>query len=66
MGYSSTDLLLIKSYSFPVISIELEYMFDTLGFLWLHQYLLNLMEKLVDGLSNERMKPPRSTATSTL
>ena len=29
-------------------------------------YLLYLLEKLVDGLSDERMKPPRSTATSTL
>ena len=38
-----------RSYSFPVTSIELEYMFDTLGFLWLHhdspQYLLYLLEK---------------------
>ena len=25
-----------KSYSFPATSVELEYMFDTLGFLWLH------------------------------
>ena len=24
------------SYSFPVTDVELEYMFDTLGFLWLH------------------------------
>ena len=59
-----------RSYSFPTTSLELEYMFDTLGFLWLHhgspQYLLYLLEKLVDGLSDDRMKPPRSTATSTL
>ena len=59
-----------RSYSFPASSVELEYMFDTLGFLWLHHdrppYLLYLLEKLVDGLSDERMKPPRSTATSTL
>ena len=58
-----------RSYSFPVTSIELEYMFDTLGFLWLHydstQYLLYLLEKLVDGLADERMKPLRSTATTT-
>ena len=51
-----------KSYSFPVTSIELEYMFDTLGFLWLHHgsppYLLYLLEKFVDGLSGERMKSP--------
>ena len=55
-----------RSYSFPVTSVELEYMFDTLGFLWLHHgippYLLYLREKLVDGLSDERVKPPRSTA----
>ena len=59
-----------RSYSFPATSVELEYMFDTLGFLWLHlgspPYLLYLLEKLVDGLSDERMKPPRSTTTSTL
>ena len=59
-----------SSYSFPATSVELEYMFDTLGFLWLHlgspPYLLYLLEKLVDGLSDERMKPPRSTTTSTL
>ena len=59
------------SYSFPVTSTELEYMFDTLGFLWLHhdipQYLLYLLEKLVDGLADECMKPPLSTtATTTL
>ena len=51
-----------SSYSFPVTNIELEYMFDILGFLWLHHdstpYLLYLLEKLVDGLSDERMRPP--------
>ena len=40
-----------SSYSFPVTNVELEYMFDTLGFLWLHHdsppYLLYLLEKLV-------------------
>ena len=25
-----------RNYSFPATSVELEYMFDTLGFLWLH------------------------------
>ena len=59
-----------SSYSFPVTSVKLEYMFDTLGFLWLHYgsppYLLYLLEKLVDGLSDERMKPLRSTTTTTL
>ena len=42
-----------SSYSFPVTNVELEYMFDTLGFLWLPHdsppYLLYLLEKLVDG-----------------
>ena len=59
-----------RSYCFPATSVELEYMFDKLGFLWFHHgsppYLLYLLEKLVDGLSDERMKPPRSTTTSTL
>ena len=57
-----------NSYSFPATSVKLEYMFDTLGFLWLHgtpPYLLYLLEKLVDGLSDIRMKPPHSIATST-
>ena len=53
------------SYSFPVTSVEVEYMFDTLGFLWFHHdsppYLLYLLEKLVAGLSDDRMRPPRST-----
>ena len=51
-----------RCYSLPATSVELEYMFDTLGFLWLHRdsppYLLYLLEKLVDGLSNEHTKPP--------
>ena len=60
-----------NSYSFPVTNVEFEYMFKTLGFLWLHHdsppYLLYLMEKLVDGLSDDRTRPPRSTiATTTL
>ena len=59
-----------RSYAFPVTGVELEYIFDTLCFLWFHraspQYLLYLLEKLVDGLSDERMKPPHSTATTTL
>ena len=59
-----------SSYSLPVNNVELEYMFDTLGFLRLHHdsppYLLYLLEKLVDGLSDERMRPPplRSTTTT--
>ena len=46
--------------SFPVTNVELEYMFDTLGFLGLHHdsppYLLYLLEKLVDGISEESTK----------
>ena len=57
-------------YSFPVTNVELEYMFDTLGFLWLHHdsppYLLYLLEKLVDGLSDERTRPPLRWVTTTL
>ena len=45
-------------------------MFDTLGFLWLHhdspQYIIYLLEKLVDGLADERMKALRSTTTTSL
>ena len=59
-----------RSYFFPVTSIEREYMFDTLGFLWLHhgspRYLLCLLEEFVNGLADERVKPLRSTATTTL
>ena len=58
-----------KSYSFPATSVEFKYMFDKLGFLWLHHgsppYLLYLLEKLVDGLSDEHTKPPHSIANST-
>ena len=67
IGYSSTALFRVEDTPFP--SVELEYMFDTLGFLWFHHgcppYLLYLLEKLVDGLSGERMKPQRSTTTTT-
>ena len=58
-----------SGYSFPITNVELEYMFDTLGFLWLHHdsptYLLYLLEKLVDGLSDERMRPPPLRPTTT-
>ena len=58
-----------RCYSFPTTSVELEYMFDTLGFLWLYHrsppYLLYLLENHVDGLSDECVKPLRSTATTT-
>ena len=53
-----------SSYSFLVTNV-LEYIFDTLGFLWLYHdrppYLLYLLQKLVDGLSDDRVIPPRST-----
>ena len=46
-----------RSYSFLATSVELEYMFNILGFLWLHHrsppHLLYLLEKLIDGLSDE-------------
>ena len=57
-----------RIYSFPVTSLELGYIFDTLGFLWPQydspQYMIYLLEKLADGLADERMKPAsRSTTT---
>ena len=60
-----------RSYSFPVTCVGLEYMSDTLGFQWLHhdspQYMIYLLEKLVDVVDDECMKPaPRSTTTTTL
>ena len=60
-----------RSYSYSVTCVELEYMFDTLGFQWLHhdspQCMIYPLEKLVDGLADERMKlAPRSTTTTTL
>ena len=71
IGYSSIDLLRVEATPFQYRpSIELQYMFDTLGFLWLHyyspQYMIYHLEKLADGLADERMKPPRSTTTTTL
>ena len=46
-----------SSYSFPVTDVELEYILDTLSFLWLNHesspYLLYLLEKLVVGLSDD-------------
>ena len=54
-----------SNYSFPVTNVELEYRFDTLGFLWLHHdnplYLLYRLEKLVGGLSEERTRPATTT-----
>ena len=61
-----------SSYYFPVTNVKLEYIFDTLGFLWLYRHsppcFLYLLEKLVDGLSGERMRPPplRSIITTTI
>ena len=52
-----------KSYSFPVTTVELEYMFDTLGFLCLHhdspQYMIYLLDKLVSWLNRERKNPAK-------
>ena len=53
-----------KSYSFPVTSVELEYMFDTLRFLWLHQdsplYMIYLLDKLVAWFDRERKNPVKT------
>ena len=58
-----------SSYSLPINNVELEYMVDTLGFLWLRHdsppYLLYLLEKLVDGLYDGCMRPPHSTTAIT-
>ena len=55
--------------SFVVTNVELEYIFDTMGFLWLHHdsppYLLYLLEKLADGLSEECVRPPPPLPTIT-
>ena len=44
--------------SFPVIVTELEYMFDTLGFLWIHrnspQYMFYLLEQLAALFAADR------------
>ena len=56
-------------FSFPVSNVELEYMFDTLGFLRLYHdspsYSLYLLKKLADGLSSEHTRTPRSISTTT-
>ena len=58
-----------KTYSFPVTSNELEYMFDTLGFLWIHhcspQYMIYLLDKPVAWLDGERKNPVKKCKTST-
>ena len=58
-----------SSCSFPVTNVELEYKYDTLGFLWLHHdsppYLLYLLQKLIDELSDDHVRPPRSTTATT-
>ena len=57
-----------SSYSFPVTNVELEYMFGTLGILWLRhgspRYLLYFLEKFIDGLSDEHMRPPPLLSTT--
>ena len=69
LGLDQLDIQVNSSYSFPVTNVELEYMFDTLCFLWLHHdrplYLLYLLEKLVDGLSADCVRSPLSTTAIT-
>ena len=52
-----------KSYSFPVTSVDLEDMYDTLGFLWPHhdspQYMIYLLDKLVAWLDGDRKNPAK-------
>ena len=51
-----------KSYSFPVACVE--YMFDTLGVLWIHHgsphYMIYLLDKLVVWLDWERKNPAKN------
>ena len=58
-----------SSYPFLVTNVELEYVFATLGVLWLHHdsppYLLCLLEKPVDEISDEHAMNVRSTTTTT-
>ena len=55
--------------SFPVIVTELEYMFDTLGFLWIHhnnpQYMFYLIEQLADLFAADRENPLEKCTTET-
>ena len=57
IGYSSIDLFRVGPTPFPLSVYN--------SSICLIQYLLYLLEKLVDGLADERMKPPRSTTTTT-
>ena len=52
-----------RSNSFPATSVELAYMFDTLGFRWLHHAI---SPEEARRWIIQRMKSPRSTPTSTL
>ena len=58
-----------KSYSFPVTCVEIEYKFDTLGFLWIYhgspQFMIYLLDKLVACLDGERKNPVKKCAIVT-
>ena len=72
-GIGNVIMLMMNLYAEGIITrsffVELEYMFDALGFLWIHHdsppYLLYLLEKLVDELSDNRVRPPRSITAAT-
>ena len=55
--------------SFPVTVTELEYMFDTLGFLWIHhnspQYMFYLVEQLAALFAADRENPLVKCTTET-
>ena len=55
--------------SFPVTVTELEYMFDTLGFLWIHhnstQYMFYLVEQLAALFDADRENPLEKCTTET-
>ena len=55
--------------SFPVTVAELEYVFDTLGFLWIHhnspQYMFYLVEQLATLFAADRENPLEKYTTET-
>ena len=61
--------LLSSTSSFPVTLTVLEYMFDTLGFLWIHhngrQYMFYLVEQLAALFAANRENPLEKCTTET-
>ena len=59
----------LNTFKVPVTVTELEYMFDTLGFLWIHhnspQYIFYLIEQLASLLAADRENPLEKCTTGT-